>query len=34
VRPGATGYRVGPDGEQPLESRFVSAPPARGIDAA
>jgi peptidase E len=34
VRPGATAYRVGPDGEQPLASRVVSAPPARGIDAA
>jgi peptidase E len=34
VRPGATGYRVGQEGEQPLEARFVSAPPARGIDAA
>jgi peptidase E len=25
VRPGATGYRVGPDGEHALEARFVSA---------
>jgi dipeptidase E len=28
VRPDATGYRVGPDGEQTLEARLVSAPAA------
>jgi dipeptidase E len=34
VRQGATAYRVGPEGEEPLEARLVSAPAARGNDGA
>ena len=30
VRPGATAYRVGPEGEERLEARLVSAPRGRG----
>jgi dipeptidase E len=34
VRPGATAYRVGPQGEHRLEARLVSAQPGAGTDTA